>query len=258
MTMPSPFPGMDPYLEGWLWPDVHRRLGVAISSQLAATIDPRYSIRLETSVVTDDEGIGVFYPDVHVHHVGLEPEPPGPGGVATIAPRLRVPAPTSVRVTSVRIRLGRERTLVTSIEVVSPANKYGASFEQFRRKWDTLRRAGVNLVEIDLIRRGRRIFPQAELESAQYLLTVTRPDSPETEAWPVTLREPLPLIPIPLLGSDADAALDLQPLLALCYEEGRYANDIDYAAESMPPPVLSADDGEWVRQLLASGVRSAP
>jgi hypothetical protein len=29
--MPSPFPGMDPYLESYLWPDVHQRLATKIS-----------------------------------------------------------------------------------------------------------------------------------------------------------------------------------------------------------------------------------
>jgi hypothetical protein len=36
--MPSPFPGMDPYLEGWLWPDVHATLIPAIRAALAARL----------------------------------------------------------------------------------------------------------------------------------------------------------------------------------------------------------------------------
>ncbi len=32
--MPSPFPGMDPYLEGYLWPDVHSALANKIRQQL--------------------------------------------------------------------------------------------------------------------------------------------------------------------------------------------------------------------------------
>ncbi|NEP53451.1 MAG: DUF4058 family protein [Moorea sp. SIO3C2] len=28
--MPLPFPGMDPYLEGYLWPDVHSALALVV------------------------------------------------------------------------------------------------------------------------------------------------------------------------------------------------------------------------------------
>ncbi len=39
--MPSPFPGMDPYLEGHLWPDVHSALGVeaAAPGLMSRTMD---------------------------------------------------------------------------------------------------------------------------------------------------------------------------------------------------------------------------
>ena len=32
--MPSPFPGMDPYLEGSLWTSIHTQLGVEIQRLL--------------------------------------------------------------------------------------------------------------------------------------------------------------------------------------------------------------------------------
>ncbi len=245
---------MDPYLEGWLWPDVHRRLGVTISNELAAVIDPRYTIRLETSLVSDDE-IGVMYPDVYVYHPSDPFDPGEETSVATLAPPITVPAPMSIRSTAVRIRLGKERTLVTSIEIVSPANKYGASFEKFRQKWSTLRRAGVSLVEIDLVRRGQRIFPHPGLQTAPYLVTVTRSTQAHTGGWPFGLREPLPVIPIPLLAPDPDARLDLQQIFALIYEQGRYSNDIDYSRDSPPPPALSVEDAAWVRSLSSPAER---
>jgi hypothetical protein len=40
--MPSPFPGMDPYLEGYLWSDVHHRLATQISDQLMPLLRPQY------------------------------------------------------------------------------------------------------------------------------------------------------------------------------------------------------------------------
>ncbi|MEO0458834.1 MAG: DUF4058 family protein, partial [Cyanobacteria bacterium P01_A01_bin.114] len=52
--MPSPFPGMDPYLEGYLWPDVHNALAAKIRQQLAPQLQPRYVARLEIYVVEDE------------------------------------------------------------------------------------------------------------------------------------------------------------------------------------------------------------
>ena len=258
VTMPSPFPGMDPYLEGALWPDVHHSLGVAIRNQLAGTIDRRYSIRLETSVVSDESGsepVAIMFPDVHLHHpVELE-STERVSSVATLSPPMIVPAPTLARITSIRVRLAGERTLVTSIEILSPANKYGNSFQKFYQKWDNMRRAGVNLVEIDFIRRGRRIFSQPSLRDAPYLVTVTPGSRANTGAWPISLRESLPEIPIPLLASDGEARLNLQELFAIVYEQGRYANDIDYARDSPPPPALSVEDAAWVRSLSSPAER---
>ncbi len=51
--VPSPFPGMDPYLEGYLWPDVHGALAHKIRQQLAPQIQPKYVARLEVSVIED-------------------------------------------------------------------------------------------------------------------------------------------------------------------------------------------------------------
>ena len=66
--MPSPFPGMDPYLEGYLWPDVHSALAHKIRQQLAPQIQPKYVARLEISVIEDsspEAEIGIMYPDVY-------------------------------------------------------------------------------------------------------------------------------------------------------------------------------------------------
>jgi hypothetical protein len=60
---------MDPYLEGYLWPDVHQRLAAEISRQLTPLIRPRYVARLAVYVVEDtapEVDLGIFYPDVEV------------------------------------------------------------------------------------------------------------------------------------------------------------------------------------------------
>jgi hypothetical protein len=46
--MPSPFPGMDPYLEAPdIWPDFHDALAGEISSELNRTLPRPYYARLE-------------------------------------------------------------------------------------------------------------------------------------------------------------------------------------------------------------------
>jgi Protein of unknown function (DUF4058) len=46
--MPSPFPGMDPYLEApEFWSEVHNRMIVAIADDLSAKLRPRYRVAIE-------------------------------------------------------------------------------------------------------------------------------------------------------------------------------------------------------------------
>jgi Protein of unknown function (DUF4058) len=42
--MPSPFPGMDPYLEGSLWTTFHFSLAAEIVRQLSPKVPPRYLV----------------------------------------------------------------------------------------------------------------------------------------------------------------------------------------------------------------------
>ena len=54
--MPSPFPGMDPYLEDPdLWPDVHANLIASIQAELNQQIAPNYVARVEQRVFISDE-----------------------------------------------------------------------------------------------------------------------------------------------------------------------------------------------------------
>ena len=69
----------------------------------------------------------------------------------------------------------------------------------------------------------------------------------EADVFPVSLREHLPNIPIPLRPADQDVVLQLQPLLDESYRRGRY-DTIDYRVAADPP--LAADDNSWANQLL--------
>ena len=112
---------------------------------------------------------------------------------------------------------------------------------------------GINLVEIDLIRTGNYILavPEDRLPSVcrvPYLTCIRRATRPmEAELYPISLRERLPNIPIPLRAEDKDAVLQLQPLLDDCYRDGRY-HRIDYRAE--PTPRLAESEACWMDSVL--------
>jgi len=124
-----------------------------------------------------------------------------------------------------------------------------------------------SLIEIDLLRGGRRLLPYPELEDTvhqlggDYLVLINR-SSKRAGTWmdytlyPVDLREALPCIPVPLPGSDPDVPLDLQAALVRTYQEGPYLRATDYGAP--PDPPLSAEDEAWAdRLLLDAGLRPA-
>ena len=135
--MPSPFPGMDPYLGGYLWPDVHHRLATQISDQLMPLLRPRYVARIEIQVVPDETpeaDVGIMYPDVEIVRARPSDSALPSGSMATgalaAASQPITPAALSVplldievRLATVEIRDTAYNRLVTSIEILSPVNK---------------------------------------------------------------------------------------------------------------------------------------
>src|SRR6266571_5012588 len=90
-AMPSPFPGMDPYLEGSEWSSVHVALSAEMARQLAPKVRPKYIVRTARHFVTDmPEDIAVtagdLYPDVSVAEAAV---PQGSG----LPPAMVVPVP---------------------------------------------------------------------------------------------------------------------------------------------------------------------
>ena len=147
--------------------------------------------------------------------------------------------------------------VVTAIEVLSATNKIDWERRRaYQQKRNAFREAGVNLVEIDLIRDGGYLVlaPEAEIPESRrtpYVVSIWRAAQPTTIfAYPCPLRQRLPRIPIPLRLHDADAVVDLQELIDLCYERGRYHARLDY--RSAPEPRLSPPDADWADELLRS------
>lgn len=264
--MASPFPGMDPYLEGEMWQEFHGRLANQISQQLLPQLRPKYVALLEKRYVFDRPILGILeppsarivYPDVHVLRRPGAGQQPLAGYVmpAIAEPTITLPAGIvdEVPVTSVEIRDAADRRLVTVIEILSPVNKRGNGFEDYLRRRRELMLTDTHLLEIDLLIQGERIPVEGAVPPAPYYLYLTRADRRfVTDIWAASLQKRLPTVPVPLLRPDPDVPLDLQAAVDACFALVGYETLLEYQAE--PPPGLNEVDRDWVAATLRGSVR---
>ena len=206
--MPSPFPGMDPYLEGPFWSVFHHNFVDQLARQLSAVIRPKYLALTSERIIPAEETQGV-----------------------------------------IEIVTAGKRKLVTAIEVLSPTNKRGTGANQFLQKRRELLESNVHYLEIDLLRIGDRWRVKEPLPSTPYFVFLSRSGlRPRVETWPITLDQPLPVVPVPLMPEDSDVPLDLQLGLQTIYDLFGYEDALDYATHPTVP--LDAAQSEWATSLL--------
>jgi hypothetical protein len=157
--MPSPFPGMDPFIEGQKWTDFHTEFLSDLRAALAPLIAPAYTAHVEErEYVEHSNGGGPAWvrPDVTVADDPRRTS--GSGGVATLeAPaRARIPLPERRREPFLELRFRDGAQGVSVIELLSPTNKRpGADgYREYRTKRDAVLLSEAHLVEIDLLRVG--------------------------------------------------------------------------------------------------------
>ncbi len=257
--MPSPFPGMDPYLESDMWQEFHGTLANAIRQQLLTVLPPKYVALLSKRYALYSPSVSLLdlpnetraiYPDVHVAE--------SQSRVAEVAvaydtrtntpPSAQLPSfmAEEVPLLSIEVQDVASRRLVTAIEILSPVNKVGLGWAEYEAKRRDLLMRPVHLLEIDLLRRGRRITLDGAPPPAHYYVYLSRfTHRPLTDVWAIGLRDPLPVVPVPLLPPDADVALDLQRAVNACYDLVHYERLLDYDAPPPPPP-LSESDAGWL------------
>ncbi|MEW5720512.1 MAG: DUF4058 family protein [Chloroflexota bacterium] len=260
--MPSPFPGMDPYIEApSIWQDFHHNLAGEIQKQLAPQLRPRYFAAVESWVAFDEITIEPKYtikPDVSVWRMR---ERVADDAVVTLAPPPmigRIVVEDAIRIFSVEIRETEHRRLITAIEILSPVNKRVGheACEIYQRKRRKLLRSAAHLLEIDLLRAGQRWHMLTPLPDAPYFVFLSRVDNrARVEIWPLSLREPIPLVPVPLDEPDPDVRLDLGAAIRAIYDALAYDLRIDYS-QPPPKPDLSPEDAAWLdAHLRAAGAR---
>ncbi len=262
--MPSPFPGMDPYIEeARLWGDFHSDLAGEIRAALNAQIRPRYvarTIEYITYDLIEIEERAAAYPDVSVwQQQRAVQEAAGAAPAVTPAPveslvELEVP----VRLHSVQVRLVETQQLVTAIEILSPVNKNPShkAHAKYQRKRQELLQSDAHFMELDLLRGGTRSPLKRPVPQAAYYVTLSRVEErPRVKVWPIQIHDPLPVLPVPLRHPDPDATLDLGALAASVYERGGYEDILDYSRPP-PSPKLSEAEAEWLdRHLRAQSKR---
>lgn len=260
--MPSPFPGMNPYLEHpTFWSSFHTRLMVAIADTVAPQLRPNYYIEVETRTYQDQEEpeeILVGIPDAAVltaRSIG-QSEPLRVESGATLTqkrPRsIVLPQPTTIKERYLEVREVGTDTVVTVIEVLSPKNKQKG---KGRTAYENRRRRVLgslsNLVEIDLIRAGIPMTMIGEVQPSDYCLIVSRSSQrPQADLYDFDLREPISSVPLPLRPEDEEPWVELQAIVQDVCDRARYNERIDYR-RTVPPPKLSEADQQWVDELLA-------
>ncbi|MCS6840326.1 MAG: DUF4058 family protein [Roseiflexus sp.] len=263
--MEPPFPGMDPYLErSTLWPDVHTGLITAMRDYLQARIAPGYIAQIAPYVAL--EQIEIAAPRrALVPAIGVYEREPAASAVASLA----VDAPTltglalaeiPTRYARIEIRSVVDETLVTAIELLSPVNKRPGpdGAEAYEKKRQELFQSGVHLLEIDLLRGGRRphLARPDPLPAAPYFVFLSRAERwPVIDIWACPLQQPLPTVPVPLRRPDPDVPLPLTQIVQQVYRNARYDLRIDYR-QPPPPPELAPEEAAWLdAHLRAKGLR---
>jgi hypothetical protein len=221
--MPSPFPGMDPYLEDENhWPAFQHALVAALYQALLPNLVDRYRARVgQRHYVTEQALFTSIIRDEH-HEEFVE------------------------------VRQRNDGRLVTLLDVVSPTNKtLPAARQAYLDKRQEAKGAGASVVEIDLVLQGQPTLEYSRdgLPDWDYAVTVTRSTQPERyEIYTATLQKKLPRFRLPLSADDRDAVLDLQTVFTRCYDQGTFCARIDYGRD--PATALIDDDRKWLGDWL--------
>jgi hypothetical protein len=245
---------MDPYLEGTLWTTVHFSLSAEIVRQLAPKLRPRYLVLpAERFVMETPESVAIsttdMYPDVSVAEVRPTATPTRGTMIAPAPLELATVIPAPIPHVTIEIRDTAQRQLVTAIEILSPTNKRGEGRQEYLSKRRRILLSTAHLLEIDLLRQGQRVPMQQPLPAAPYFIFLSRAEKrPLTEIWPISLREPLPVVPIPLLPDDQDVAIDVQQVFTTTYDLLGYDLALDYT--QTPEIPLPQADSVWAETLL--------
>lgn len=212
--MPSPFRGMNPYLEqSHLWRDFHNSFLVALRATLVPQLPDRYLVEYEEQAAPDEDG-------------------------------------ADGKARRLVVRDSKSNAVVTVVELLSPSNKAsGADRDKYLEKRGEVLTSAAHFVELDLHRGGKRMPVRALPECDYYALVSRAWERPRIGLWPVSLRDPLPAIPVPLHRGDPEPLVSLKQVLDRTYDDAGYARRI---YQTPPEPPLAGADTDWATALAAA------
>ena len=239
--MPSPFPGMDPYLENpHTWPNFHFNLISSFQAALNKRLRPKYVAQIEDRVYSsdmDDPGQQLFLP----------PEPQVDAAGRKIKYIL---LDEEIREHRIAILDVATRSTVTVIEALRPGNKCldASARKSYMKARQEILASQASLVEIDLLRDGVSAFDRGNFTSHHYSICISDKHVCGPH-WFMTPYDRLPAIDIPLKKDDGHAKLDLQLAFAEAYKNGGYDGVVDYSKPPVPP--LTGVWIAWAKSLVA-------
>lgn len=258
--MPSPFPGVDPFLESQgLWPDFHVAFATYLRDTIAMQLPDPYVARIDERmnlVELEAEEVKQFRPDVAISRQGPAcAHSEGTGATMTLEPVIvTLKVLDEYREVFIEILHGPDRKLVTVIEVLSPSNKIGGGYRDFLARHNAWMRRDVNLVDLDFLSAGRRLPIKGRFPLGDHYAYISRGERmPECQLYAWTVRDPLPSIPIPLLAPDPDVVIELGPIFANVYERARNERSINYREPLALP--FDADTRAWAEELAQRAAR---
>lgn len=259
--MPTPFPGVDPYLERTgLWPDVHNRLIVRIADELAPRLRPRYFVSIEERTYTVVPGDVTFAGRADLAVAQRANAEPARWEANTaheaVLVTVELPLPDTMRETYLEIRSVEGEQIITVLEVLSLSNKRpGEGRDQYLRKRLSVLGTLTHLVEIDLLRGGQPMPMYGYQETSDYRILLSRAERrPQADLLAFGIRQPIPTFRLPLQTGDGEPEVDLNQILHQLYDRAGYDLRIDY--REAPEPPLAGHDQAWAEALLRdSGLR---
>ena len=211
--MTNPFPGFNPFLESpAFWSDFHSRFINYWCESIADQLPGQYE--------------------------------------ASISERVYLVVLDGPRETYIEILHRADRGLVTSLELLSPANKHSPGRVEYLAKRRAILSQQVHLVELDLLRSGQRVPFAKPLPPADYYYIVSRYEArPDCQVYSWHLAHELPTLPIPLRAPDPDIHVSLSEVFQTAYKRGRFHRRIDYKSSLVGD--WSDLEKQWIQQKIA-------
>jgi hypothetical protein len=255
--MPSPFPGMDPYLEHpELWSGVHHWLIIRIAEFLNPQINPKYrvavKVRVFETIVTQSLLVGIPDLTIKTSKAGVKTNQNNVA-VAELSPqpvRINLPIPETIKQGYLEVKEVATGEVVTVIELLSPVNKKpGEGRNSYLNKRQKILGSSPNFVELDLLKSGHKMPMDSNGIKSDYRIVVSRGNiRPQADLYAFNLTDKIPPFPLPLQPEDSEPIINLQDLVNQVYDHAAYDLVINYQQDPYPP--VSEQSQIWLDNLL--------